>query len=237
MAQRQTRRRFLSAAAAVTTGGLLSTVGAASAATPPVVLIHGYADTGETPWWHRLESYLEDDGYNDEDIHRIRFGDIPGTTVDSPAEYAACIERELEAITDGTPPADIVAHSMGGLGSRWALEQGGAAPSVSDLITLGTPHQGTTAALLGLLTDGGRDMIPGSEFLETLNGDTLADGVRYTSLWSSTDELVITSDRGEIPSELLAEDDDNINTGAQEHIQLVSDRDVYEQYRDRLGKR
>lgn len=230
-----TRRGFLTAVAGTGFAGASTIVGSARESAPPVVLVHGYADNGQTPWWDRLESHLHRDGYSRSDVHSISFGDVPGTTVDSPRQYAETVEAELEHLADGNPPVDIVAHSMGGLGSRWCIERLDGAAHVSDLVTLGTPHQGTVAAYLGIVTPGGRDMVPGSDLLETLNGGRLAPGVRYTALWSSTDQLVLPSDRGTLPVELLGGGDENVNTGRQEHIQLVADRRVYRQYRDRLG--
>lgn len=169
-----TRRSVLRGAAATgATAVGLSTVGAAAAEGPPgdepVLLVNGYGDTEDTPWWPVLESYFADVGYAEEDVHRLDIGDIPGTTVDSPTEYADLVKQRLAAISDDYgSDVDIVAHSMGGLDSRWAIEKQGAARYVDDLVTLGTPHQGTYAAYLGVLTEGGRNMIPGSDFLTEL---------------------------------------------------------------------
>jgi len=99
----------------------------------------------------------------------------------------------------------IVAHSMGGLVARAALEMPGEQPqSVRDLITLGTPHQGSAIARLGksghemlemilqpsgvvlpwrLLADGRGeavvDLRPESQFLKQLNGYGRAEGINY----------------------------------------------------------
>ncbi|MGF1599744.1 MAG: esterase/lipase family protein [Acidimicrobiales bacterium] len=43
--------------------------------------------------------------------------------------------------------AIVVAHSMGGLVSRWAIEKEGAHEHVSRLVTLGTPYRGAAKAL------------------------------------------------------------------------------------------
>ena len=43
---------------------------------------------------------------------------------------------------------DIIGHSMGGLVARWAVEECGLSAYVHNLVTLGTPHQGATAAYL-----------------------------------------------------------------------------------------
>ncbi|MFT3904528.1 MAG: hypothetical protein QM727_15255 [Niabella sp.] len=43
---------------------------------------------------------------------------------------------------------DIIGHSMGGLVARTAIENGGCSEFVEHLVTLGTPHQGSSKALI-----------------------------------------------------------------------------------------
>lgn len=197
-----------------------------------MVLLHGYMDTGDTPWWRVIAGYLEDEGYRPGEIHQLSLGELPGTTTDSPAEYGEAVAREFDRIAgESGGPIDVIAHSMGGLDSRWAIEKEGAAPLVDDLVTLGTPHQGTHAAVLGILTEGGRDMIPDSTLLAELNDDGLSAGVEYTAVWSHLDELIVPSRYASIPAYMFTDAAGrNINSGYQEHIQLVYDRSVFEQY-------
>jgi hypothetical protein len=107
---------------------------------------------------------------------------------------------------------DVVAHSMGGLLSRWWIEREGGAEAVSRLVTCGTPHQGSpwprvqdvaTTALalaangLGALVgstlaflfkglegvDDALDaMMPGSRLLADLEANPAAPGVRYVAV-------------------------------------------------------
>jgi triacylglycerol esterase/lipase EstA (alpha/beta hydrolase family) len=119
---------------------------------PPVVLVHGYLDSDRTPWWDVLTGYLTDAGWPAERVHRVEIGNLPGTTVGSPRAYARDVEAELERVHDAHgEPASVLCHSMGGLDTRWCVEQLDAAPLVDDVVTLGTPHRGTYAAYLGLL--------------------------------------------------------------------------------------
>ena len=55
-------------------------------------------------------------------------------------------------IASGAKSVEIIAHSMGGLVSRWALEKEGLGKVVNRLITLDTPHEGTPVLLLQFLT-------------------------------------------------------------------------------------
>jgi pimeloyl-ACP methyl ester carboxylesterase len=93
----------------------------------------------------------------------------------------------------------IVAHSMGGLVARYCLEQADQSPDcVTDLVTLATPHHGSSLASIqpwielvfsvfpskwNLHNDGlgqaGDDLRPGSKFLENLNARPRQKGVRY----------------------------------------------------------
>ncbi|WP_254830838.1 esterase/lipase family protein [Haloglomus salinum] len=235
-----TRRALLRSATAGTAAALgLPALGSAAAGEDrdSVVLLHGYMDTGDTPWWDVLTGYLEDDGYDADEIHQMSLGDIPGTTTDSPSDYGEVVARELERISDEEGgPVDVIAHSMGGLDTRWAIEKEGAAAHVDDLVTLGSPHQGTYVAYVGVLTEGGRDMIPGSTLLEELNQDGLASGVSYTAVWSHADELIAPSPYASIPEYMLTDATGrNINSGIQEHIQLLVDRSVFDQYIGHLG--
>lgn len=63
------------------------------------------------------------------------------------------LAQKLNAeIAAGAKSVDIIAHSMGGLVSRWALEKEGLGMVVNRLITLDTPHEGTPVLLLQFLT-------------------------------------------------------------------------------------
>jgi hypothetical protein len=75
-------------------------------------------------------------------------------------------------------------------------------------------------------------MIPGSDFLQTLNDGALAESVDYLALWSSADELINPDEYAKIPDPEADSVDvsRNDNSGCQEHIQLVYDRDVFDQY-------
>lgn len=116
-------------------------------------------------------------------------------------------------------PVDIVAHSEGGIMARLALGNQGdpqdpRLPKVANLITLGTPHNGsdlaTMNAFLGTTTSGDiargvADHIPGvtdtdgvaisqiaetSSLIKDLKGHPLPSGVRVTSIAAEGDVIV-----------------------------------------------
>lgn len=96
-----------------------------------VVLVHGWSSNHErlTPYARELGGEWTVYGFDYARDQRIS---------DTGAALASLLDRRV-------PPGQkvhIVAHSMGGLVARSAIEQHGAAAHVDTLITLGTPHSG-----------------------------------------------------------------------------------------------
>ena len=136
-----------------------------------VLLVHGFA-TGSHDDLSILADCLSSDfGCQ---VYAVEYNE--GFGIDRLGAKLASI---ISARTPSGGKIDIVAHSMGGLVSRSALEQHGADARVSRLITLGSPHAGVTPAFLfsalvnsvlgvGLVPELG-DMCIGSGFLQALN--------------------------------------------------------------------
>jgi pimeloyl-ACP methyl ester carboxylesterase len=108
----------------------------------PVVLLHGYGCN--SGYWAHLVPLL--------DAARISHvtldlepmtGDIDG--------YVPLVEQAVQALCAQTGAARValVAHSMGGLAARAWMRRHGAA-RVARVITLGTPHHGTSLASFGV---------------------------------------------------------------------------------------
>ncbi|RRJ28020.1 lipase family alpha/beta hydrolase [Halocatena pleomorpha] len=235
-----TRRGFLAGlgAASVTAAGITG-IGSAAPASDrsPVLMVHGFLDSRRTPWWDITTHRLQEIGYTDDELYLLRLGAL-GTTVDSPTVYAEEVTAKLQSMsTDHGSDVDIIAHSMGGLDSRWAIEKMGADQYVDSLITLGTPHQGTYVAYLAYITPGGRDMIPGSDFLRELNDGQLAESVDYTALWSNFDELITPDEYAMLPSPECESVSSarNVFIPYKGHIQLALDEAVFEAYAPSLG--
>jgi triacylglycerol lipase len=154
-------------------------------------------------------------------------------TVDSPENYAKKVCQKLTDISsdhDGSK-VDIISHSMGGLDSRWCIEKRGGDFFVDDLITVATPHQGTIVAYLGTITPGGRDMVPGSDFLTDLNSGALSSNVEYTSVWGGLDEAVTPNENAELPPHMTWNAETrSFKAGLYTHLAMVALKDVYNQY-------
>jgi triacylglycerol esterase/lipase EstA (alpha/beta hydrolase family) len=98
-------------------------------------------------------------------VRTMTFRDPTGSNVDH-AEEIDSLVSELMTET-GAAHVDIVAHSMGGLATRWYLNTHPDAP-VRRVAFLATPHQGTLSAHVAW-GDGRDEMLPESLFLEALN--------------------------------------------------------------------
>jgi triacylglycerol lipase len=130
----------------------------------PVLLVHGW--NGRPSEFHPLERHLLAHGWPRESIRILQFHDRWGSNIehaDEIAEATVALGRNRE---DGR--VDIVAHSMGGLATRWFLAQGPAPTPVRRAIFIATPHAGTWLAWAAWGA-GGPEMRPGSEFLRRLN--------------------------------------------------------------------
>jgi len=149
----------------------------------PVLLVHGYVCN--RGFMLPLRRYLGEHGvsacsHNLEPVY---------ADIDS---YADALARRIDEIcaATGADRLVILAHSMGGLAARACLRRHGAR-RVAKLVTLGTPHHGTVLARLALGSNG-RQMLPGSAWLEQLNAQ--APSVPTVAVFSHQDNVVVPQD-------------------------------------------
>jgi len=118
-----------------------------------VILAHGIFGWGEESsetqmrhYYFGIKPYLEQVFAAHPEVQVV----IEAPTVpaaESVERRGAALKEQIEAILNRFPPgtrAHIVAHSMGGLDSRWVLAQEGMADRITSLTTIATPHRGTT---------------------------------------------------------------------------------------------
>lgn len=126
----------------------------------PVLLIHGvfFRDFRYLNYWGRVPKELEKNGA------AIYYGKQQSAA--SVEECAAeIVERIKEIIKEtGAEKVNIIAHSKGGLDSRYAISMLGAAPFVASLTTINTPHRGCEFAdyLLEKIPKKQQDMLAGT---------------------------------------------------------------------------
>jgi hypothetical protein len=153
----------------------------------PVLLVPGYG--GDTRSLRVLADALRDSGRQAEVV------DLPGDgTGDLRAQAAALRDAADAALAGGAPSVDVVGYSAGGVVARiWAADLGGAAVA-RRVVTLGSPHHGTSVAELavGLAPSACplacRQLVPGSDLLDGL--PEAPPGPVWTSVWTAEDETV-----------------------------------------------
>jgi pimeloyl-ACP methyl ester carboxylesterase len=152
----------------------------------PVVLVHGLG--GNRGIWWPLRLFLMMTGHR-----RIyAFGYSKGTIEDHAEALRGFIDSVLQA-TDA-PEVDVVAHSLGGIISRCAVQRLGLRGKVRTLVTLATMHQGTYAAHYAN-TPLTRPLRPESDLIRDLNqDDPECYPRRFVSVYSDRDVLVVPTE-------------------------------------------
>ena len=104
----------------------------------PILFVHGvfFRDNRYFNYWGRIPGELEQNGAT------IFYGDQPSAA--SISNCAQILTRRIRQIVSetGCEKVNIIAHSKGGLDSRYAIAFCGAAPYVASLTTINTPHRG-----------------------------------------------------------------------------------------------
>jgi triacylglycerol lipase len=151
----------------------------------PVLLVPGYA---EPSWYFMYGLYrmLKKEGWAVEGINLF-------PNFASAEEQAAKVKAKVAEMqkTYGSSKVHLVVHSFGGLISRYYIQALEGQGAVDQLITIATPHFGTYTAYLGP-GKSAEQLRPNSPFIQQLNAQGfIHPPVRYTSIWSNVDEIVI----------------------------------------------
>jgi pimeloyl-ACP methyl ester carboxylesterase len=160
-----------------------------ASAAPPIVVLHGFACP------HFVMRPLADH------LHRALARPVVrlqlGAGLLDIRDDAAWLQDEIEGLllACGAVRADVVGHSMGGLVATWLLKYLDGGARVRRVVTLGTPHRGTLAAvpgaaLLGLLSPAVWQMLPGSELVQELAEVPVPVGCELVSIAGEADALV-----------------------------------------------
>lgn len=160
----------------------------------PVILVPGWFDTGRDLAALRIR--LLGAGLDDTQVRTLTFVDPTGSNVDHAAELDSLVSEVIAE--SGASRVDIVAHSMGGLATRWYLATRPEAP-VRRVAFLGTPHRGTLSAHLAW-GDGRDEMLPDSRFLAELNSEEpLPAGVEAITVRTPIDTHVVPGESATLP--------------------------------------
>lgn len=99
------------------------------------------------------------------------------------------VERLCERTGEGQ--VHVIGHSLGGLVARYYVQRLGGDIRVHTLITLGSPHGGTLAALLPLPHPALRQLRPGSDLLAELAAPAPGCATRFVAFHSDVDQLIV----------------------------------------------
>lgn len=196
----------------------------------PVLLLYGFMSTRRT--FEVLERRLRRDHYCVWSINLGGLFDSFNTRgVDQSAEKVREKVERLYARFPSMGPLSIIGHSKGGLIGRYYVKRLGGDRRVRNLITLGTPHNGSPTAYVGVLTTGlvSRSvwqMTPMSPFIRRLKIGAFPRQVRFVSIYSKSDRVnpfpccILESQRA--PNLI------NVEVEGVSHRELVLRRSVYE---------
>lgn len=215
----QKSRKLIASMLSSVAGALLVNLAAATSAiaqTEPIVFIHGYS--GSTSNFNTMADRFVADGYPSSKLYRFGYRSTSVDNKTSASElknFVATVRRN-----NANSAISIVAHSNGGLVSRWYRVKLSGKAEMRRFVSLGSPHQGTQWAY-GCYSPACYDMRPGSTFLKELGGKGCDQ-----SLWSASDGIIIPAENAKCGS--------STQTANVSHNALLTDASVYQQVRTAL---
>jgi triacylglycerol lipase len=158
----------------------------------PVLLLYGFFSTRRT--FEVLERRLRRDGYG---VFSLNLGGLAHTFntkgIDDLADFVRAKVERFYGHFPQMGPLTIIGHSKGGIIGSYYVKKLGGHRRVRTLITLGTPHHGTSVAYLGLpfspFARSIAQMTPMSPFIRRLQKGPWPDGVHLISLYSKLDRM------------------------------------------------
>ncbi|MEY2471354.1 MAG: hypothetical protein QOK28_683 [Actinomycetota bacterium] len=191
----------------------------------PVLLVHGYGHNSSA--WFMLRKALKRAGFTS--IHTMNYNPL---VHDIPAIAAKLSDRvdKICALT-GADKVNLVGHSLGGLVSRWYVQEMGGDRKVNTAITLASPHKGTIAAFV----PGGRtakECRPNSWVIRRLNDRVVPTNVRWVAFYGDLDALIQPMGAGRI--DVPALNARNVLIPGMGHMGMLLDGDVVNQVTEEL---
>ena len=194
----------------------------------PVLLVPGYG--GSTSSLRPLADRLTAAG-RDTTVVEVP-GEGTGDLNASADVLAAAADEALQRT--GADSVDVVGYSAGGIIARlWAAD--GGAQQARRIVTLGSPHHGTTVADLAArllpadCPEGCRQLTTGSDLLAKLNaGDETPPGPTWVSVWTTAAQTVTPPESAELEGAVDVRVQDICADSRVAHGQLPSDALVQE---------
>jgi triacylglycerol lipase len=160
--------------------GLL--IGDVEAAGTPILLLHGLVDNRSI--FTLLRRALRRRGFGR--VWTMNYHVLTHDLRAASRRLAATVEAICEQT--GYERIHVVGHSMGGIVARYYVQRMGGDARVHTLVTLGSPHRGTTAARL-IPRGVTRQLRPSSDIVAELAQPAVCR-TRFVAFWSDLDVLI-----------------------------------------------
>lgn len=152
-------------------------------ASVPVLLVHGLADNRSV--FTVLARELRRRGFRN--VYALNGHPFPSEARTAAVRLAAEVDRVCAETS--ADRVHIVAHSLGGLIARYYVQLLGGDERTATLVTIGTPHHGTTLARLLPYRMTGQ-LLPDSPLLTELAAPVTGCRTRFVCFWSDLDHLM-----------------------------------------------
>lgn len=160
----------------------------------PVIFVHGLGgEVGDS--FSAMRAWLAKNGYEAAFLREFKMSDSYRNCIETSAgELKLAVDRLIKET--GAPKIDIVAHSLGGLVTRYYVKSLGGDKKVRNVVTLASPHHGTLLADSNPWFCSVTQMAVNSVFLNNLNAtdETPGSQVLWTSYRNAADPFVIPYD-------------------------------------------
>jgi triacylglycerol esterase/lipase EstA (alpha/beta hydrolase family) len=197
-----------------------------------VLLITGV--TIKKEWMMPIQKRLERDGFNTVLYEPPNL--LSGNLFKEAAALGPIVDQILK--DTGETQIDILAECTGGVIARHYIQSLGGAKNIAHMVTFVSPQHGLPIAPTAYLMVGWpalRDLSPNSAFMHAVNDVPLPSSVKFTSIYSCTDEYIQPS------STSIIQGAANINLcqkmpGFTGHFQTMYDPKIYQIMHDQLMK-
>lgn len=191
----------------------------------PILLVHGYGHNSSA--WFMLRKALRRAGFTS--VHTMNYNPL----IHDVPEIARKLSDHVEMIRGvlGVDKVNIVGHSLGGLVTRWYVQEMDGDLKVNTAITLASPHKGTLAALVPPGRTA-RECRPRSWVVRRLNQRALPTNVRWVAFYGDSDALIQPMRAGRIDVPALAAR--NVLIPGMGHMGMLLSGDVVNQVVEEL---
>lgn len=159
----------------------------------PILLVHGFASSSHA--FILISRFLKRKGFKN--IYAMTYRPVMAGMPTLAQKVAGRIDEVLEH--SGADKVVLIAHSMGGPLTRYAIKNLDMMEKVSQVITLGGAHMGTRTAALMPLGENTLQLTYRSDFLKALAEGGLTPGpIDYVSIYSTFDQYIIPQDAADL---------------------------------------